>query len=136
MTTLNPPRNSTTNRKYLLQLEEWAAGSDEQYVPELLTASTSYFGEFDDNLINKLLTRLHEVEDRPRIWLQYAHSILPVYKKAKNNDIKLKLLTYIYNHNEKIAISWQTNCNPVIKGTGIYFQQELPSLIKMLEKEG
>lgn len=132
MTALDNVSESAQDREYLKNLKEWAAGREDLYVPELIMASTFYSGEFEDELIEQLMTRLYEVEKRPRIWLQYAHSILPVYKKAKNNEIKLKLLNYIYNHNEKIAISWQTNCNPVIKGTGRYFHEELPSEIERL----
>ena len=73
------------DREHLRQLQEWAAGSDNQYVPELLIASSSYSGLFDDYLINQLLERLYQVENQPRIWLQYEHSILPVYKKSKND---------------------------------------------------
>lgn len=111
---------------YLSQLEEWAAGSDKQQVPELLMASLAYPGLFDDDLINQLLERLYEVEKQPRIWLQYAYSIFAVYKKAKNDTIKLKFLSYIYSYNERIEICWQKNCNPVIKGAGVFFRKELP----------
>lgn len=123
------------DREHLRQLQEWAAGSDNQYVPELLIASSSYSGLFDDDLINQLLERLYQVENQPRIWLQYAHSILPVYKKAKNDRYKIKFLSYIYHFNEKIQISWQTNCNPVIKGTGLFFRENLPLEIEKLCRE-
>ena len=121
--------------EYLKQLQEWAAGSNEHYVPELLTASLSYSGSFEDDLINQLMKRLYDVEKQPRIWLQYAHSILPVYKKAKNDTIKLKFLSYIYSFNERIEISWKTNCNPVIKGVGKLFRKELPGEIAKLRVE-
>lgn len=120
------------DKEHLRQLQEWAAGSDKQYVPELRLASLYYSGLFDDDLINQLLERLYQVEHQPRIWLQYAHSIVPVYKKAKNDSIKIKFLSYIYNFNEKIEISWKTNCNPVIKGAGVFFRENLPIEIKKL----
>lgn len=119
----------------LLQcLKDWAAGGQDQLVSELLVATTDYSGTIEDELIEKMLERLYEVEGRPRIWLQYAFSILPVYKKATNDEIKLKFLCYIYDHNEKIAISWKTNCNPIIKGAGKSFQAELPAEIEKLRK--
>lgn len=123
------------DKEHLKQLQEWAAGSDSQYVPELLIASSSYSGLFDDDLVNQLLERLYKVENQPRIWLQYAHSILPVYKKTKNDSIKIKFLSYIYEFNEKIQVSWQTNCNPVIKGTGLFFRENLPLEIEKLRRE-
>jgi hypothetical protein len=130
-TTENKPI-SEEDKEYLRQLEEWAAGSDEQQVPELLMASLAYPGLFDDDLINQLLERLYEVEKQPRIWLQYAYSILSVYKKANNDTIKLKFLSYIYSYNERVEICWQKNCNPIIKGAGLFFRKELPSEIRKL----
>jgi hypothetical protein len=132
MKTIENKPISEEDKEYLRQLEEWAAGSDEQQVPELLMASLAYPGLFDDDLINQLLERLYEVEKQPRIWLQYAYSILSVYKKAENDTIKLKFLSYIYSYNERIEICWQKNCNPVIKGAGLFFRKELPSEIKKL----
>ena len=122
------------NEELLTQLKEWAAGGEDQLVPELLVASTNYSGIIEDDLIYQLLERLYEVENKPRIWLQFAFSILSVYKKASNYEIKLKFLSYIYNFNEKIAISWKTNCNPTIKGAGNFFRAELPAEIKKLKK--
>lgn len=124
--------NVAENEELLTQLKEWAAGGQNQLVPELLVASTDYVGVIEDELIEQLMARLREVEHRPRIWLQYAFSILPVYKKAANDAIKLKFLCYIYEHNEKIAISWQTNCNPTIKAAGKTFRAELPAEIAKL----
>lgn len=118
------------NEEHLKNLKEWADGNNNLYVPEILAASTHYSGTIDDNLINRLLDRLYEVEKQPRIWLQYAHSLLPIYKKVGNNASKLKFLEYIYRHNEEIAVCWQTNCNPVIKETGTFFRAELPEKIK------
>lgn len=135
MKTTDTKSVSDEDKEYLGQLEEWAAGSDKQQVPELLMASVAYPGLFDDDLINRLLERLYEVEKQPRMWLQHAYSILSVYKKAKNDTIKLKFLSYIYSYNERIEICWQKNCNPVIKGAGLFFRKELPSEIKKLRVE-
>ncbi|MDL2327216.1 hypothetical protein LJC64_00945 [Ruminococcaceae bacterium OttesenSCG-928-A11] len=124
--------DAAQNEELLTQLKEWAAGGQDQHVPELLEAAEDYVGIIEDDLIDQLMARLREVEHRPRIWLQYAFSILPVYKKASNDAIKLKFLSYIYEHNEKIAISWKTNCNPTIKAAGNTFRAELPAEIAKL----
>lgn len=122
----------TQNEELFTQLKEWAAGGQDQMVPELLVASSDYVGVIEDDLINQLMSRLQEVEHQPRIWIQYAFSIFPVHEKATNDEMKLKFLSYIYEHNEKIAISWKTNCNPTIKAAGKAFSAELPAEIQKL----
>lgn len=98
------------NEELLTYLKDWAAGGvDQILVPELLEASTEYSGVIEDELVSQLLERLQKWEGRPRMWLQYAFSIFAVYKKAGSTETKLKFLTYIYDYNEKIAISWQKN---------------------------
>lgn len=130
-----PQEDRSDNQELLSILENWAAGGKDQLVPELLVAATDYTGVIEDALIERMLGRLYEVEGKPRIWLQFAHAILPVHKKADNDGIKLKFLSYIYEHNEKICICWQTNCNPVIKGAGNAFRAELPAQIEALRQK-